>query len=96
MRQAKAARVVDQVQSLIRENRRGMSKERGSSWSADDSQILGAERMAEDVRRLLFLRQPGTPIDNNICEQVLKRAVLHRKILCFTAPWAAPRWAISS
>jgi hypothetical protein len=30
MRQAKAAGVVDQVQSLIRENRRGMSKERGS------------------------------------------------------------------
>jgi hypothetical protein len=96
MRQAKAARVVEHVQSLIRENRRGMSKEQGFEWSADDSQTLDAKRMAEDVRRLLLLRQPGSPIDNNICEQVLKRAVLHRKILCFTAPWAAPRWAISS
>ena len=27
----------------------------------------------------LFLRQPGAPLDNNICEQVLKRAILHRK-----------------
>ena len=31
----------------------------------------------------VFLRQPGTPLDNNICEQVLKRAVLHRKNALF-------------
>jgi hypothetical protein len=27
----------------------------------------------------LFLRLSGSPLDNNICEQGLKRAVLHRK-----------------
>jgi transposase len=27
----------------------------------------------------LFLQVPGAPMDNNICEQVLKRAILHRK-----------------
>lgn len=27
----------------------------------------------------LFLRQPGAPLDNNICEQSLKMAILHRK-----------------
>jgi len=27
----------------------------------------------------LFLRAEGAPLDNNICEQVLKRAILHRK-----------------
>jgi transposase len=27
----------------------------------------------------LFLRQPGAPLDNNICERALKKAVLHRK-----------------
>jgi hypothetical protein len=27
----------------------------------------------------LFLRVPGAPLDNNICEQMLKRAILHRK-----------------
>lgn len=27
----------------------------------------------------LFLREPGAPIDNNLCERSLKRAVLHRK-----------------
>jgi hypothetical protein len=27
----------------------------------------------------LFLRIPGAPLDNNLCEQALKRAILHRK-----------------
>jgi transposase len=27
----------------------------------------------------LFLRVPGAPLDNNLCEQVLKQAILHRK-----------------
>lgn len=27
----------------------------------------------------LFLREPGAPLDNNICERALKRAILHRK-----------------
>jgi serine/threonine protein kinase HipA of HipAB toxin-antitoxin module len=26
-----------------------------------------------------FLRTPGAPLDNNICEQALKFAILHRK-----------------
>lgn len=30
-------------------------------------------------RFTLFLRQPGAPIDNNLCERVLKKAILHRK-----------------
>jgi transposase len=30
-------------------------------------------------RLTLFLRQPGTPLDNNICERGLKKAILHRK-----------------
>jgi hypothetical protein len=27
----------------------------------------------------LFLREPGAPLDNNLCEQALKKAILHRK-----------------
>lgn len=30
-------------------------------------------------RLTLFLRQAGAPLDNNICERSLKRAILHRK-----------------
>ena len=28
---------------------------------------------------MLFLRKPGAPLDNNICERALKKAILHRK-----------------
>jgi len=31
----------------------------------------------------LFLRVPGVPLDNNICEQTLKKAILHRKNALF-------------
>ena len=31
----------------------------------------------------LFLRRAGAPLDNNVCEQVLKRAILHRKNALF-------------
>jgi hypothetical protein len=30
-------------------------------------------------RLTLFLRQSGAPLDNNICERALKKAILHRK-----------------
>jgi hypothetical protein len=31
----------------------------------------------------LFLREPGAPLDNNVCERALKRAILHRKNALF-------------
>lgn len=31
----------------------------------------------------LFLRVPGAPIDNNACERILKKAILHRKTALF-------------
>jgi hypothetical protein len=31
----------------------------------------------------LFLRVPGAPLDNNICERVIKKAILHRKNALF-------------
>ena len=31
----------------------------------------------------LFLRVSGAPLDNNLCEQVLKRAILHRRNALF-------------
>jgi transposase len=32
----------------------------------------------------LFLRQPGAPLDNNVCERALKKAILHRNYSKFT------------
>jgi transposase len=31
----------------------------------------------------LFLRQPGAPLDNNLCERALKKAIMHRKNALF-------------
>ena len=31
----------------------------------------------------LFLRQPGAPLDNNLCERALKKVILHRKNAMF-------------
>lgn len=31
----------------------------------------------------LFLREPGAPLDNNVCERALKKAILHRKASLF-------------
>jgi transposase len=31
----------------------------------------------------LFLRQPGAPLDNNLCERALKKTILHRKNALF-------------
>ena len=31
----------------------------------------------------LFLREPGAPLDNNICERALKKAILHRENALF-------------
>lgn len=31
----------------------------------------------------LFLREPGAPLDNNLCERALKKAILHRKNAMF-------------
>jgi transposase len=31
----------------------------------------------------LFLRQPGAPLDNNVCERALKKVILHRKNALF-------------
>jgi hypothetical protein len=34
-------------------------------------------------RLTLFLRQPGAPLDNNVCERALKKAILQRKNALF-------------
>lgn len=64
--------------------------ERLSKWLADlldqkkvePNSVLGkAIRYVQKRwdRMTLFLRQAGAPLDNNLCERMLKRAILHRK-----------------
>ncbi len=35
------------------------------------------------LKLTLFLRQPGSPIDNNVCERALKKAILNRRNALF-------------
>ncbi len=42
-------------------------------------------------RLTLFLRVAGAPLDNNVCERVLKRAILHRKNALFYRTAAGAR-----
>ena len=39
----------------------------------------------------LFLRMPGAPLDNNLCERALKKAILHRKNALFYRSLAGAR-----
>jgi hypothetical protein len=50
-----------------------------------NSALGGAIRyMLKHWERLtLFLREPGAPLDNNLCERALKKAILHRKNALF-------------
>ena len=34
-------------------------------------------------KQTLFLHQAGAPLDNNVCERALKKAILHRKYSLF-------------
>ena len=53
----------------------------------DDKQVEPNSGLGEAITYMLrhwekltlFLHQPGAPLDNNICERALKKAILHRK-----------------
>jgi len=53
----------------------------------DDRLVEPSSGLGESIRYMLnhwdkltlFLRQAGAPLDNNICERALKKAILHRK-----------------
>jgi len=36
------------------------------------------ELLQRAASNMLFLRKAGAPLDNNICERALKKAILHR------------------
>jgi hypothetical protein len=53
----------------------------GSPNSALGSAIRYMQRDWDKLT--LFLRKAGAPLDNNLCEQALKKAILHRKNALF-------------
>ena len=51
--------------------------------TATQRQRLDRSRRGSEELASTFLREAGAPLDNNICERALKRAVLHRKNALF-------------
>ncbi|MBI4262997.1 MAG: IS66 family transposase [Acidobacteria bacterium] len=57
----------------------------------DEHLVEPNSRLGQAIRYLLthwtpltlFLRQPGAPLDNSLCERALKKAILHRKNALF-------------
>ncbi|WP_224373231.1 IS66 family transposase [Hyalangium versicolor] len=57
-------------------------KEQITQRKVEPNSSLGAaiKYMRKHWQKLtLFLREPGAPLDNNVCERALKKAILHRK-----------------
>jgi hypothetical protein len=68
--------------------------EKLNAWSSeqfDERKVEPNSGLGKAIRYLLkhwqeltlFLRHPGAPIDNNVCERALKKAILHRKNALF-------------
>lgn len=74
LHQAQSAPVMEALKTWMEELLRDKKVEPNSSLgTAFDYMLKRWEKLT------LFLQVPGAPLDNNLCEQVLKRAVLHRK-----------------
>ena len=63
----------------------GLSRRLGEKLTEPNSALGGAiGYMLRHWEKLtLFLREPGAPLDNNVCERALKKAILHRKNALF-------------
>lgn len=88
--QAKTQQLSPQERLLLHQQHSGPVMESLHQWLtqqfeqklAEPNSSLGAAiaYLLRHWKKLtLFLRQPGAPLDNNICERALKKAIRHRK-----------------
>ncbi len=76
--QAHSAKVMEALESWMSEQLAEKKIEPNSSLGGAFSYML-----KRWDKLTLFLRQPGAPLDNNICERALKKVILHRKNALF-------------
>jgi transposase len=83
--QVRSGPVMEQLRTWLRAQFDGMKVEPNSSLGVAIRYLL-----KHWDRHTLFLRQPGAPLDNNIAERGLKKAIRHRKNSLFykTENWA--------
>ena len=74
LHQAKSGPLMSDLEKWLREQIEGKKVEPNSGLG----DAMGFMRKHWS-RLTLFLREPGAPLDNNICERALKKAICHRK-----------------
>jgi hypothetical protein len=78
LHQSRSSPVMEELHTWCKEQLEQKRVEPNSSLGKAIGHLLGHWE-----RFTLFLRVPDAPLDNNLCEQVLKRAILHRKNALF-------------
>jgi transposase len=87
---AKRFQLSDEERLQLHQRRSGPVMEELHQWlteQIDQRKVEPNSSLGEAIRYLLkhwepltlFLRRPGAPLDNNLCEQALKMAIRHRK-----------------
>jgi transposase len=93
---AKRDRMSDEVRLAYHQERSGPVMKRLKEWldqQIDDRIVEPNSTLGKAIKYMrkhwdkltLFLCVPGAPLDNNICERILKKAILHRKNALFYA-----------
>lgn len=72
--QERSAEIMEKLECWMKEQLEQKKVEPNSSLGAAFTYMLNRWD-----KLTLFLRKPGAPLDNNICERALKKAILHRK-----------------
>lgn len=93
---AKREQMSDEVRLAYHQERSGPVMKRLKEWldqQIDDHLVEPNSTLGKAIKYMrkhwekltLFLRVPGAPLDNNVCERILKKAILHRKNALFYA-----------
>jgi transposase len=88
--EAKRQQMSDEQRLHFHQKESGPKMDELKRWLAEQFEQRKVEpnsRLGEAINYMLthwekltlFLRQPGAPLDNNVCERALKKAILHRK-----------------
>lgn len=88
--EAKSQEMSDQQRLQFHQKQSGPKMDELKAWlteQIDQRKVEPNSSLGEAITYMLkhwdkltlFLRQPGAPLDNNLCERALKKAILHRK-----------------
>jgi len=88
--EAKRRQMSDEQRLQFHQEKSGPKMDQLNRWFAEQFEQRNVEpnsSLGEAINYMLthwdkltlFLRQPGAPLDNNVCERALKKAILHRK-----------------